>query len=237
MPSLNKILIYLAVWKRPEITELCFMGIQRMKQHPDYSIQALAVISEDEMIPLCERYGINWVMHPNQPLGKKKNFGLQHAAQFDFDYMMEIGSDDLILNELLTDYLKYIGNRDIFGVVDAAYIDSDGGECRRLISRASTYGAGRMIKRKVLEKMNWKLWADHINKGMDNNSIFSIKHKDFTYYKVEPMAFPGVVDIKSDVNIWKFNYFLGKSYPIENILDKLSPQEAAIIQNYVAVTN
>lgn len=219
----TKILIYLAVWKRPEITELCFKGIERLRKHPDYEIQALAVISEEEMIPLCESHEIKWVMHENLPLGKKKNFGLQEAKNVEFDYLMEIGSDDLILNELLDDYKQHLG-KDFFGVQDVAYINTDGGECRRLRSK-STYGAGRMISRAVLEKANWKLWTDKIDIGLDNNSVFNLQRLGVAYDKTKPMEFPGVVDIKSQVNLWPFNYFLGVDYNIEEVLHRISEGE------------
>lgn len=217
------------------------MGINRLRAHPDFDIQALAVISEDSMIPICEKYGVDWVMHKNQPLGEKKNYGLMYAKKFDFDYLMEIGSDDLILNELLTDYIKYIGKHDFFGITDSAYINSESGECRRLISRHSTYGAGRMIHRKVLEKVNWKLWHDHLMRGLDNNSVFTLQKAGVKYHKADVLDFPCVVDVKSKENIWKFNYFLGKPYEIGDILKRLSPDEVellnSLIESHVAVEN
>jgi len=231
---MTKLLIYLAVWKRPQITELCFLGINRMRKHPDYDIQVLAVISEESMIPLCEKYGVNCFMYKNEPLGEKKNFGLSKAKEFDFEYLMEIGSDDLILNELLDDYKNYIGKYDFFGINDAAYINSETGDCRRLMSNNSTYGAGRMIHRRILEASNWKLWNDNLSKGMDNNSILSLLRKGIGYKKVKPMAFPGVVDVKSDVNIWKFNYYLGQPYDISEILSRLSKEEIEMM-DYVKV--
>jgi len=230
MQTTTKILIYLAVWKRPEITELCFHGIKRLQTHPDFSIQALAVISEPEMIPLCEKYGIAWTMHKNEPLGEKKNAGLQMAKDFEFDYLMEIGSDDLILNELLDDYKKYLG-KDFFGISDAAYINSETGECRRLISK-STYGAGRMISRQAIEKANWVLWTDKLNRGLDNNSVFALQRKGFNYYKVSPMDFPGVIDVKSNENLWKFNYFLGVEYDINEVLKRISEEGKEILSGF-----
>jgi hypothetical protein len=235
MQTLTKILVYLAVWKRPEITELCFRGIKRLQQHLDFSIQALAVISEDEMIPLCEKYGIAWVMYKNDPLGEKKNFGLQAAKGFDFDYLMEIGSDDLILNELLEDYKNYIGKHEFFGISDCAYINSESGECRRLISK-STYGAGRMISRKSLEAANWVLWNDRLNRGLDNNSVFALQRKNIAYHRVKQGEFPCVIDVKSQQNIWRFNYYLGVPYDIEEILKRISPEEKEILESlYVTV--
>lgn len=230
MQTKTKILVFLAVWRRPQITELCFAGIERMKQHPDFEIEALAVISEESMIPLCEAYGIHWTLYKNEPLGEKKNFGLKKAKEFDFDYLMEIGSDDLILNELLDDYRNYIGKYDFFGISDAAYINSDGGECRRLISK-STYGAGRMVHRRLLEIMGWNLWKDNLNRGMDNNSVFALQRKGIKYHRVNPMEFPGVIDVKSKENIWKFNYFLGVEYDVNEILKRISDKEKEILSH------
>jgi len=235
MQTPTKILVYLAVWKRPEITELCFRGVKRIQQHPDFDIQALAVISEPEMIGLCEKYGIAWMMYKNEPLGEKKNAGLQKAKEFDFDYLMEIGSDDIVLNELLEDYKKYIGEHEFFGIADAAYINSESGECRRLISK-STYGAGRMISRKALEKCNWILWNDRLNRGLDNNSVFALQRKGMVYQRVKPMDFPGIIDVKSQENIWKFNFYLGVPYDIDEILKRISDEEKEILESlYVAV--
>lgn len=211
------------------------MGIKRLQKHPDFHIQAVAVISEESMIPLCKMYGIHWVMAENTPLGAKKNKGLQHCKQFVFDYLMEIGSDDLILNELLDDYKNYIGKYEFFGINDSAYINSETGECRRLISYQSTYGAGRMIHRNILDAADWKLWNDQINKGMDNNSILSLLKKGIGYKKVTPMDFPGVIDIKSKENIWKFNHYLGKPYDKEEIFKRLSIEEVNMIESYVTI--
>ena len=225
MPTSIKLLIYLAVWRRPEITKLCFIGINRLKKHPLYDITSFAVISEPEMIPLCEEYGIKWVMHQNYPLGKKKNYGLKACSQYDFDYLMEIGSDDLITNQMLNHYLKYFDKYDFFGISDVVYVESETGECRRLSNKATTYGAGRIIKREILEELNWKIWSDDLNRGLDNDSIRRIESKGYKFHKTEPMEEPGLIDIKSNENIWKFNYFLGVPYDFKKLMSLLSEPE------------
>lgn len=231
-----KLLVYLAVWKRPEITELCFMGLNRLRQHPDFDIQVLAVVSEPEMIPLCEKYNVHCVTHENQPLGKKKNFGLKAAKSFEFDYLMEIGSDDLVLNELLDIYRDHILfgkgiQKDFFGIKDVAYIESHSGICRRLQSN-TRYGAGRMISRRLLENMDFKLWDDQKVRGLDNNSEWHIMKKGVGYWQLKPGELPMVVDVKSDVNIWGFNHLIGKEYDLNLILDRLSEPEVKTLKSF-----
>lgn len=234
MQTRTKILIYLAVWKRPEITEMCFAGIERLKTHPDFDIDALAVISEESMIPLCEKYGVHYVEHENSPLGKKKNFGLQAARYFKFDFLMEIGSDDLVLNELLDVYKKFMVKYDFFGVRDAAFICSETGACRRVIG-PTKYGAGRMISRAALDKIDFKLWKDNIERGLDNRSEVEMHKVGFRYWQIPPSEMPLVVDVKSDVNLWKFDHLTGQDYDMNLILEKLSTKEVKLLKQCLAV--
>lgn len=226
-----QLLIFLAVWKRPKITELCFLGIERLKEHPDYDIETLAVISEYEMITLCEKYNVHYVFHDNNPLGKKKNFGLQEAKKFNFDYLMEIGSDDLILSELLDTYKSI--NHDFFGIRDIVYLNSETGECRRKIG-SSTYGAGRMMSRKLLEKVNFRLWRDDLNRGLDNYSIISVMRKRIGYMQIKDGEFPMVIDIKSKDNIWRFDENLGVEFDKKKLFERLSKKEIELIESLYA---
>lgn len=128
------------------------MGIDRLRKSGLFQIDTLAVISETSMIPLCKKYGIDYVMHKNEPLGEKKNVGLTYAMLKSWDYLLEIGSDDLLKTEILEVYRPFIEKGvDFFGVKDFIYINSDDGQCRRYQSD-TTYGAARCISRKVIER-------------------------------------------------------------------------------------
>lgn len=146
-----RLLVFLAVWKRPEITEICFMGLRRLRKNSLHPIEVLAVISEESMIPLCRKYDIRWTFYKNEPLGEKKNYGLTEAMKLEWDYLIEIGSDDLLKDELITTYSDYFGKYDMFGTKDSVIINSEDGKCNRLKSD-TPFGLGRCIKRSVIEK-------------------------------------------------------------------------------------
>lgn len=201
-----------------------------MRTHPDYDIQALAVLSEESMIPLCDRFGVRWIMHENLPLGAKKNAGLNAAREIEFDYMMEIGSDTLVLNELLDEYKTL--DLPFFGVGECAFIDSETMACR-YVNKSSMYGGGRMIRRDTLEKMNFSLWKPGISRGLDGSSVFNCSMQGIKYRQMFPSGFPKVIDIKSEENIWPFNYCWGKEFDVNLILEKLSEPEREMI--YAAV--
>lgn len=147
-----KILVYLAVWQRPEITEICFMGLSRLRKNSRLPIECFAVISEESMIGLCEEYDIKWTFYKNEPLGEKKNHGLTEAMKLDFDYLIETGSDDLIKDELIELY-RPLMNKGVpmFGTKDNVHLNSETGASYRLISD-TPYGNGRCISKKVLEQ-------------------------------------------------------------------------------------
>lgn len=145
-----RLLFFLAVWKRPDITEICFMGLQRLRRAGLFQFDSLAVISEKSMIPLCRKYDIDYCHHNNLPLGQKKNFGLNRAMKKTWDYVVELGSDDLIKTEAFEVYSKFWGE-EVFGMNHFAWLNSETGEC--VASRSNKiFGLGRCISRSVIEK-------------------------------------------------------------------------------------
>jgi hypothetical protein len=156
-----KILFFLAVWKRPEITELCFMGLQRLMKRGH---QALAVISEKSMIPLCKKYGVDFCEYENRPLGRKKNFGLNEAMKRPFDYIIELGSDDIIADQLLDYYVPLMkAGEPFFGSQDLLFVDGPGGVARSYTAVENHYGfgfgLGRCMSRSMLEAVSKRLRA------------------------------------------------------------------------------
>ena len=219
-----KILFYLAVWKRPEITEICFIGLSRLMK--SYDAESLAVISEESMVPLCEKYGIMWMMHDNLPLGKKKNAGLKHALNLDWDYVIELGSDDLIKNELIELYKPYFGTEKFLSCGSVAFINSETGSCR-WIARRSPFGLGRALHRDVIEKVP-DLYRSNLSTGLDKDISFKLAKLGFME-RIVPTDKPVTIDIKSEVNIWKYNTSVGTKIPFNEVVEGLSTEEVDAI--------
>ena len=143
---LPKILILIPVWKRPEITKICFNGLDRLREHR--SLDVLAVISEVEYIDLCNDHKVDHTFFENQPLGRKKNHGLKVALESDWDYLIEINSDDLISNKLIDIYDSCTD--DYLALRNFCFVDSVTLEVRQVES-ATAYGIGRRYSRKAVE--------------------------------------------------------------------------------------
>jgi hypothetical protein len=219
-----KILFYLAVWKRPEITEICFMGLRRLMK--TYDSESLAVISEESMIPLCEKYGIMWMMHENLPIGKKKNAGLKHALNLEWDYVVELGSDDLIKNELIELYKPFFGKDKFLSVGSVAFINSENGACR-WISARSPFGLGRCLHRSVIETVP-ELYRPNYNSGLDKDISFKLGQLNILE-RIVPTDKPLTIDIKSEVNIWKYSPVVGKKISFSEVTAGLGSDEVDAI--------
>jgi len=124
------------------------MGIDRLRKYGLFPIEAFAVISEESMIPLCEKYGIEYCFYKNLPVGEKLNYGLSEAFKKEWDYFIQVGSDDLLKNEYLEMVKENLG-WDVITIDNFAYLNSEDGECR-MYSNKSTFGIGRMISRAAI---------------------------------------------------------------------------------------
>lgn len=202
------------------------MGLKRLQKVPGFSIDPFAVISEPDMIPLCEKYGVSWCMTQNFPLGAKKNYGLSQAMKKDFDYLIEIGSDDIFKNEFLN---LYTWDKDVFALSDFILMNTVDLECRRIAKHHAYFGSGRAISKNALIKTG-NLWADKLNKGLDNNSTVALAKKGFGERRISSVE-PVGIDLKSEVNIWPFEK-KGAEYPLEKALSGLSEEEVNAIKCY-----
>ena len=201
------------------------MGLQRLMKK--YDAESLAMISEESMIPLCEKYGVMWCMHENLPIGRKKNHGLKHALKLEWDYVIELGSDDLIKDELIELYRPHFGERDFLLTDSIAFINSRTGACRYVQSR-SHYGLGRCLGRKVIEQT--EVYSDKINQGIDKHVLFHLTLKGFSPKFIHTER-PLTIDIKSDVNIWKYSSSVGRKISFQEVVEGLGADEIEAIES------
>ena len=162
--------------------------------------------------------------YKNEPLGEKKNAGIKEALKLDFDYLVEINSDDVVKDSLLYLYKKDMEKGLPFlGVINFAFLNSKNGECKHMNGR-TLYGIGRAYRKDIL----FEMWPNELNRGMDNWSEFNLQQKGIlpkTYRTESPLG----IDIKSDNNIWKWDEVKGEEIDRDVVLDGLSDKEIELI--------
>jgi len=111
----------------------------------------MTVCSTEEDYDLCMELGLNPVMHPNNPVGRKHNLGLESAFKRDWSRMILMGSDDLLSNEAVDTLI----NADTFhcGFRQMIAYDTKSGAMLKheYLKNTRIIGAGRMIHRQALE--------------------------------------------------------------------------------------
>ncbi len=218
-----KVHVLTALWKRPEITRICFEGIKRL------GVEATAAISEESYIEMCEQYGINWVMVQNRPVGNKWNVGMEEALKKDWDYVMILGSDDIVSDYLLELYKPLMGKYYMFGV-DSCYFYHKG-----TIKKFSGYadklnmsvGAGRMLHRSLVEDCK-PLWPLQ-NRSLDGGSLRRIRSKGYDEHVIS-LGEAVILDIKSDENLNAFDNLEGEIVS-DVILENFSIKEIELLKS------
>jgi hypothetical protein len=184
------------------------MGLQRLMKHPRFSCSAFAVISEPEMIPLCEKYGIEYLVHENLPVGMKKNAGLHELLKKDFDYLIELGSDDLMLDEILDVYEPSMKRgEDFFGARSLLMVDSVEATCRQIqFDDDCAQGLGRCMSKKMLMTFTGKVHVKANTPIITDESILPEGDEGFLNPDVvkvyEPLGWVERTGKKVGVHLW-----------------------------------
>lgn len=221
MEKTFKVVVFTAVWGRHEVLDVWHKGVERIKNYWPERIEIIpfCMVSNTEDEAKVKGYGYDYVRCPNKPLGQKHNAGLQALKRIDFDYIIQLGSDDLITNEYLEYALSAMHSGvDVFGV-DRLYFTEIGTQkaCKFMVTTHANklIGAGRFISHKAIKKLNYTLWPDEINKGLDMTSqamLLEIGARPVVVNTTDIC----VLDVKSKTNIWSYDTF-GDNYPKVNI--------------------
>ena len=147
-----KILTFTPVHERFEILLIFLKGLKRLQKYkPEkFQIRPFLIVSSQEEKEIVESFGFDFMEYKNEPLGEKKNAGLKHIIGWDFDYLMELGSDDLISN----DYLDFIEpelkkKTPLFNASTVYFIDTITGRGSKWSSDI-VIGLGRCISKDTL---------------------------------------------------------------------------------------
>jgi len=156
MADKMKILFYTCVWGRPLITRLCFDGIKRViNECPDFIMSAHVCVSEKWAADLALEYGFTVSWSENKPVGRKHNKGVADILDLEWDYLLQVGSDDVLDARLLDIYGPWLDKRlDVLGVCNA-YL-TDGRTCKRVGRAPNMVGAGRMISKRAIKRAGWR---------------------------------------------------------------------------------
>ena len=179
------------LWQRHELAAEVLQHTRHVLDLP-----VVAVGSEGRLSrKIAEDTGAVYIEHENRPLGRKWNAALAGARELEADAVMVLGSDDLVPLQTLKWLMRQAEHHPFVGLLDfileeraehqrtyqVSLSESDGGpysdtaitrhywpgyEGRR---SGEPVGSGRIISAALLERVDWKLWADDTEKSLDGD--------------------------------------------------------------------
>lgn len=98
-----KIALHITAYKRLRLTAICYHGIKRLQklaEKMDAELIPIIIYSEYEHKVLADSFGFHSVYAENFPVSFKHNAGLDYICRnINYDYILQVGSDDLISDQ------------------------------------------------------------------------------------------------------------------------------------------
>lgn len=231
-----RVAIVTAVWKRPEIFELFARGIHELKRGIGAEIPVIVAGSEGtKSRKMVEAHGFTYIEVPNDPLATKVNAPMLIAKDAKVDYVLCMGSDDIITPELFKVYEEYMRQGyDFIGVLDWYFYDTVSrkaaywGGYRDERRKGHTCGAGRLLSVRILNLWNWQPWEIKDSKVLDNsmqNKLKTTPHSIATFTLKEKNVL--ALDIKSSTNMTPFQLWDNTSYINADVIKNKFPYVCA----------
>lgn len=224
-----KIAIITAVWKRPEVFELFARSIHDLEKIDNLEIVTIIAGSEgDQSRKMVEAHNFKYIEIPNEPLGNKVNAPAYQAQQEGVDYVLCVGSDDLISVPLMEFYIKTMkAGHDFIGVLDFYFYDTNSkkaaywGGYREAYRKGHACGAGRLISARLMKAWGWLPWENKHSLMLDNSmqeKLRLTKHSEYIFSLKENNLF--ALDIKSSTNMTPFKLWDNTEYIDKKIIFK-----------------
>lgn len=228
-----KILIFVTVWKRPEVTDLTYSGLDRVQaifKEEGIDSEVLVVSSEDYHTKKAQDRGYRVIEVENFPVGNKMNLGMQEALKYEWDYLMEMGSNNLLSNLYIRAFIAACKeNFACFGSGKFYALQPDKKRVRvfNVKKRNGFGGVGRGFRRDVIEAAkDGKCWDSEINAGMDGSIWGNLIHPQIekdphSVRRLVNNSYPSVLDLKSDTDV---NNHKGKIIADQDFLVRWFPE-------------
>lgn len=227
-----KLAIVTGMWQRQDVFRLFGEGINQLRQIHELDIYLIVAGSEGVVSKaLAQEYQAFYIEIPNQPLAEKMNATTLLAKRLNVDYVLCVGSDDIIAPELMHRYIHYMRRGfDFIGITDMYFWDTVSqqaaywGGYREPNRKGNTAGAGRMLSTRIMHLLGWQPWENRHSKVLDNSmeeKLKQIPHTSATFSIKEHGLY--ALDIKSETNMTPFKLWDNTEFISPDILKQQFP--------------
>lgn len=195
-----KLAIITAVHGRVELTRIVYERLRRTIEVLPFDVVVCVAGDERKHLELAGEYEWDWITTPNHWVSKKFTNALWMAKQHAPDYVMTIGSDDLIHPQLFEYYSEWL-DMDCIGVNQMHFYEAATHRMKLFTGYETpqTMGAGRMYSSTLLDDLDWDLWRIPANHGLDTQASRLIDLIGVEETLIDAPAL--ICDVKTDTNI------------------------------------
>lgn len=153
----------------------------------------------------AEKYGVELSLEyhgKDETLSDKLNRAVMSLRTQDYDYLMIMGSDNLVRLQIWG-YIRTAIEEGIkfFGFNEAILYDRIKHRAKIWKPGAYTFGAGRCISKEIVLKCGRKLWDDGLHNGIDMNQESRVYRITGEACHIIPTNKPVICDIKDNDNL------------------------------------
>lgn len=169
----------------------------------------LAVASREEDAAVARDEGWTVVMHENIPLSAKWQAGLDSLRREDVESVTILGSDDVLSARAISGLLGALEHGATFAAPLGCYVWRPADE--RLVlwngyrgaREGEPIGTGRTFSRALLDALDWKVWTEPANSGLDRMAwerlgALQRKAEGFVRCVLLNAARTPILDVKTD---------------------------------------
>lgn len=215
-----KLALVLAVYRRHDLESIV---IERFKDQARKFGFEIIVAGSEGAVSQKLADGCHYIETPNYPVSNKHNALIQKAKELDVDGVVLMGSDDMVCDNYWKWIKTFTPNEErIIGLKDLYFYSTTTKQLyywEGYQNGKQTAGAGRFFSRYILEQLDWKLWDDGLNKGLDSNCNSRWAREEG--YKM------------SDVNVFLVDVKHSRSITSHLILDLCKPINKSIMAKKV----
>lgn len=214
---------------RPQILKLWTCQIKRLREQLGMFIPAVVVSGEEDK-SICNQYHVFHITQQNNPATEKWNKALSYMRTMGVDYVMILGSDDIISTEFVRKTMTEMAkNIDYIGCTVFYFFCGQGLDRGKLVKldTPQTKGIGRTVSKRVLDLCDWRLWDVEKNWGMDAIATKNILKCNPTKAIIEDI----IVDVKTKDNLNSFKLWSKRLPQVDSNLfyNILSEEEKQIL--------
>jgi len=199
-----KVLIHTLVWKRPEVTELAFKGFDRIQKRLDEAgIESEVLITSSE--PDHTARGILRNYHvleePNFPVATKYNNAMLHTLDYEWDYLLEMGSNNLLSDQYLEAWIEAAKEgKEFFGLRNFISLHQNHETCTYYYTRRpwKISNLGRGARRDLWETIGET--GKFVHRLQENSGLDAMSNRMVGRNKIEVISykeFDAALDIKT----------------------------------------